>query len=60
MNKEVGEFVLTMFHAATNTHLLHLRSKSFSEHMALATFYQELPALVDVVAESVQGIYELI
>ena len=58
MNKEIGEFVLTLFHAATNTHLLHLRSKSFAEHQALGTFYQELPGLVDVVAESIQGLYE--
>lgn len=58
MNKEVGEFVLTMFHAATNTHLLHLKSKSYAEHIALGEFYTALPGLVDVVAESIQGLYE--
>ena len=58
MNKEVGEFILTLLHAATNTHLLHLRSKNYAEHMALGAFYTALPDLVDVIAESIQGIYE--
>lgn len=58
MNKDVGQFILTLLHAATNTHLLHLKSTSYSEHMALAAFYTELPALVDVVAESIQGLSE--
>lgn len=52
----VGEFVLTLLHAATNTHLLHLKSKSYAEHMALGTFYAELPDLVDALAESIQGL----
>ena len=51
----MGEFILTLLHAATNTHILHLRSKSFSEHMALGEFYQALPDLVDAVVEATQG-----
>ncbi len=51
-----GEFVLTLLHAATNTHLLHLKSKSYSEHMALGAFYEALPGLVDTLAESIQGL----
>ena len=53
---DAGSFVLTLLHAATNTHLLHLKSKSYSEHMALGAFYEALPDLVDVVAESIQGL----
>lgn len=52
----VGEFVLTLLHAATNTHLLHLKSKNYAEHMALGAFYAELPDLVDALAESIQGL----
>ena len=52
----MGEFILTLLHAATNTHILHLRSKSFSEHMALGEFYQALPDLVDAVVEASQGL----
>lgn len=51
-----GEFVLTLLHAATNTHLLHLKSKSYSEHMALGAFYEALPGLADTLAESIQGL----
>lgn len=53
--REAGEFVLTLMHAATNAHILHLRSRSYSEHMALNTFYEELPGLVDDLAEAIQG-----
>ena len=52
----MGEFILTLLHAATNAHILHLRSKSFSEHMALGEFYQALPDLVDAVVEATQGL----
>lgn len=58
MNKDVGIFILTLLHAATNTHLLHLRSTSYAEHMALGDFYTKLPDLVDVVAEGIQGLTE--
>jgi hypothetical protein len=58
MKHDCGEFILTLLHAVTNTHILHLRSKSYAEHMALGAFYEALPALVDVVAESIQGLEE--
>ena len=51
----MGEFILTLLHAATNTHILHLQTKSFAEHMALNEFYQALPDLVDAVVEAAQG-----
>lgn len=60
MNNILGEFILTLLHAATNTHILHLRSKSFSEHMALNEFYQALPDLVDAVVEAIQGRYGML
>ncbi len=56
----IGEFILTLLHAASNAHILHLQSKSYSEHMALGTFYEELPSLVDSLAEAIQGDQELI
>lgn len=52
---EAGEFVLTLMHASTNAHILHLRTRSYAQHMALGTFYQELPELVDQLAEAIQG-----
>jgi DNA-binding ferritin-like protein len=52
---KAGEFVLTLMHAATNAHILHLQTRSFAQHMALGTFYQELPELADQLAEALQG-----
>ena len=52
----MGEFLLTLLHASTNAHILHLKSKSYSEHMALGSFYEELPGLVDALAENIQGL----
>ena len=51
----MGEFILTLLHAATNAHILHLRSRSYAEHVALGEFYQALPELVDAVVEATQG-----
>lgn len=56
---ETSEFLLTLLHAATNTHLLHWQSKSYAEHTALGTFYEELPELVDSLAEKIMGKYSL-
>lgn len=58
MNKDVGQFILTLLHAATNTHILHLRSKTLSEHAALGAFYEKLPDLVDGLVENIQGLTE--
>ena len=57
--KEASEFVLTLLHAATNTHLLHWQSKSLAEHQALGKFYTELPELVDQLAEAIMGRYDI-
>lgn len=51
----VGEFFINLLHAATNAHILHLRSRSYSEHMALGGLYEALPDLVDAVIEGWQG-----
>ena len=50
-----GEFCLTLLHAVTNTHILHLQSRSFSEHMALGDFYEALDDLADSLIEAIQG-----
>ena len=55
-----AEFVLCLFHAVTNTHLLHLGTRSFSVHSALGEYYNALNELVDTFAEAYQGKYGLI
>ena len=54
----MGEFILTLLHAATNTRILHWQTKSFAEHTALGEFYSELPELIDAVVEAIQGLNE--
>ena len=56
----LGEFFLKLLHAATNGHILHLQTKSYSEHKALQKYYQELPDLVDSIIEEWQGAYQVI
>lgn len=51
----IGSFFLTLLHAATNTHILHLQSKSFSEHSALGSFYDSIVELTDGLIEAYQG-----
>ena len=58
MDNEIGDLVLTLLHSATNTHILHWQSKSYAEHQALGTFYDELPDLVDSLVEAIQGRYD--
>lgn len=56
----LGEFFITLLHAATNGHILHLQTKSYSEHKALQKYYEQLPDLVDAIIEQYQGAYQVI
>ncbi|NCX56370.1 MAG: hypothetical protein EBW87_04125 [Burkholderiaceae bacterium] len=51
----MGDFILTLLHSATNTHILHWQTKSFAEHMALGEFYEAMPGLIDDLVEATQG-----
>ena len=51
----IGDFFLTLLHSATNTHILHLQSRSYSEHQALGAFYDEIVELTDNLIEAWQG-----
>ena len=56
----IGEFFLKLLHASTNGHLLHLQTKSYSEHKALQGYYEGLPDAVDTIIEQYQGAYQAI
>lgn len=56
----IGELILRCFHARTNAHVLHLKSKSFAQHVALNTFYEGIVDIIDRVAEGYQGEHGLI
>lgn len=59
-NDAVAQFVGTLLHSATLTHLMHFKTESYSQHVALAAYYDEIPELVDALVESIQGAYEQI
>jgi hypothetical protein len=53
-----GEFVVTLLHSATITHMMHFRVTgpgSYSAHKALQKYYENIVDLVDSLAESIQG-----
>ena len=56
----VMQFTMCLLHSVTNGHILHLTTKSYSEHKALETFYTEIGDLVDGFVEAFQGKYGLL
>lgn len=55
-----AEFFKALLDAVTTGHLLHLQSRSFSQHSALGDFYSELEDLADGLIESYQGKYGIV
>lgn len=58
----IGEFILTLLHAVTNTHILHWKAlvkKNYPEHLILGEFYPDLDKLVDALMESMMGGYDI-
>ena len=49
------EIIGLLFHARNVAHKEHLKTKSFAQHMALGTFYDEVIELADKLAEAYQG-----
>ena len=50
------EFIARSFAVRTAAHLLHLRSNSYSQHVALGDFYEALTDKVDTYAEVYMGL----
>ena len=53
----VAALIMQLFHARTNAHVLHLRTRSYAAHKALNEFYDDIVGLTDDLAESYQGRY---
>ena len=47
MEYSIQEFVMCLLHAQTNTHILHLQSRSYSEHKALQGLYEGLDTTLE-------------
>jgi hypothetical protein len=56
----VMQFVVCLLHSVTNAHILHFQSLSYSQHMALGAYYDEVSDLVDGFVEAFQGKYGLL
>ena len=50
----------TLLQSSVQVHIYHLQSKSYSEHMALNTFYDETVGLTDSLIEQYQGKYGIV
>lgn len=55
-----ADFVGMLFLARDVAHSVHLNTRSFSKHMALGSFYDEIVDLADKFAEAYQGKHGLI
>ena len=58
--KSAANFIATLLHSGTNSHFLHLKSRSYAQHVALGEYYSKIIDLVDAWAEAYQGCYMII
>ena len=57
---KAADFVGMMFLARDVAHSVHLNTRSYSKHVALNTFYDEIVDLADKFAEAYQGRHGMI
>lgn len=57
---KIGQLIAMLFLGREIAHREHLRTKSFSQHMALSTFYNEVVEIADSIAEAYQGRHGII
>ena len=56
----VMDYVICLLNSVTTAHILHLSSRSYSQHKALEAFYTEIGDHVDDFVEAFQGKYGLL
>jgi DNA-binding ferritin-like protein len=57
---KIGQLIAILFLSRELAHREHLRTKSYSQHVALNTFYDEVIDKADAIAEAYQGRYGII
>jgi len=57
---KVQEFASLLFDIEINSHIAHLQTNKYSDHMALNDLYENIVDLRDRFIESYQGKYEII
>jgi hypothetical protein len=56
----IAGLIVQLFHARTNAHIQHLRTKNYATHVALNEFYDNIVELTDSLAEATQGRYGIL
>ncbi len=54
------QFFAKLFQIRDSIHLAHLSTKSYAQHVALGSFYEEILDLTDTLVESYQGEHGLV
>ena len=54
-SNSIGNLIAVLFLSREITHREHLKTKSYAQHMALGSFYEEIIGLADSLAETYQG-----
>lgn len=58
MTHDVATFVMFLLRSATDAHLMHWETDSFSKHTALGEYYEQIVEKTDALAEAHMGRYE--
>jgi len=59
-NKDIKKYIQKMFEARHVAHNVHLKTKSYSQHVALNSFYENLLEMIDDFVETYQGQYGIV
>jgi len=54
----ISELTARVFQARNFAHIAHLNSESYSQHMALGSFYEDVIEAIDTVVEAYIGQYD--
>ena len=57
---KMPELISLLFEARNQAHILHLKTKSYAQHVALGGYYDSLVGFADSLAENYQGRYGII
>lgn len=55
-----SKMVSFLLHSRTQVHIFHWQTKSYAEHKALGSYYEDIVDLLDGLVESYQGKYGII
>jgi hypothetical protein len=56
----IEQLISRVFYTRNVAHWIHWRTKSYSEHKALGSFYEDVLEALDDLVEAYQGAYELV